>query len=441
MPRSNRRQFLQSTSALVGGGALLGPVWPSFAQQTAATTTRSPNGRWRIGSIGMRYQGSVITREAIPFGDVVAIADVDRHVREQARASFGSTAVIYEDYREMLTRKDLDVILIGAPDHWHVKMAIDACRSGRDVYVEKPVSLTIDEGKILSKVVKETNRVLQVGSWQRSDQRFRLAAELIRAGRLGEVKKATVNLGRNRVGGPFANIPAPSNLNWNLWLGQAPEVPYCPERCHYTFRFWYDYAGGEMTDTGAHHLDIALWAMGLDRTGPTEVIPMTSRLPEAKNGFNVATNFAVKFKFGNGAEIDVFDEGRNGVLFEGTEGRIFVNRGSITGAPVDALVQKPLNRQDYKVYGHDNLDRPELSGKIDAIKNHMGNFADAIRSRHATISDIESQHRSASACHLGNIAVRLGRAVKWNPESETFVNDAEAARFLAREQRKGFEVA
>lgn len=439
MPRSSRRQFIQASSFLLGGGSLLGPAWPSSAQDAAATGTKSPNGRWRIGSIGMRYQGSVITREALPFGDVVAIADVDRHVREQARASFGSTAVIYEDYREMLARKDLDVILIGAPDHWHVKMAMDACRSGRDVYVEKPVSLTIDEGKRLSKVVQQTNRVLQVGSWQRSDQRFRLAAELIRAGRLGDVKKATVSLGRNREGGPFENIPAPSNLNWNLWLGQAPEVPYCPERCHYTFRFWYEYAGGEMTDTGAHHLDIALWAMGLDRTGPVEVIP-TATLPTVQNGFNVAKTFSVKFKFANGAEIDVSDEGRNGIMFEGTGGRIFVNRGSITGAPVDALAQKPLRREEFKVYTHDNLDRPELSGKIDAIKNHMGNFADAIRSRHSTISDIESQHRSASACHLGNIAVRLGRPIRWNPETETFVDDPEATKFLAREQRKGFEV-
>lgn len=439
MPRSNRRQFLGASAvAAAGTGSLLGPLWPAAAQEAAAT--KSPNSRWRIGSIGMRYQGSVITREALPFGDVVAIADVDRHVREQARASFGSTAVIYEDYREMLGRKDLDVILIGAPDHWHAKMAIDACRSGRDVYVEKPVTLTIDEGKTLCRVASETNRVIQVGSWQRSDQRFRLAAELIRAGRLGEVKKATVVLGKNRQGGPFPNIDAPGNLNWDLWLGHAPKVPYCAERCHYTFRFWYDYAGGEMTDTGAHHLDIALWALGLDRTGPTEVIPK-GKLPTVENGFSVATDFSVTFKFANGVEIDVLDEGRNGILFEGTEGRMFVNRGLITGAPVDALAQKPLRREEFQVYRHDNLERPELAGKIDAIKNHMGNFSDALRSRHATISDVVSQHRSASACHLGNIALRLGRPIRWNPETETFVDDPEATKYLAREQRKGFEVA
>ena len=439
MPRSSRRRFLQTSSALVGAGTLLGPVWPVGAQEKAAGE-KSPNGRWQIGCIGMRYQGSVITREALPFGDVVAIADVDRHVREQARASFGSTAVIYENYVDMLARKDLDVILIGAPDHWHAKMAIDACRSGRDVYVEKPVTLTIAEGQTLSKIVQETKRVLQVGSWQRSDQRFRLAAEMIRAGRLGDVKKATVNLGKNRKGGPFENIPAPGNLNWNLWLGQAPEVPYCPERCHYTFRFWYEYAGGEMTDTGAHHFDIALWALGLDRTGPVEIIP-TGKLPTAQNGFNVATDFSVKFKFANGVEIDVVDEGRNGILFEGSAGRIFVNRGLIEGVPVQELATKPLRREDYQVYRHDNLDRPELSGKIDAIKNHMASFADAIRGRHETISDITSQHRSASACHLGNIALRLGRPLRWNPESERFVGDAEADSFIQREQRKGFEVA
>jgi myo-inositol 2-dehydrogenase/D-chiro-inositol 1-dehydrogenase len=432
-----RRSFLTTASLAAGAGTLLGPVWPASA---AEDSVKSPNARWRIGSIGMRYQGSVITREALPFGDVVAIADVDRHVREQARASFGSTAIIYEDYREMLARKDLDVILIGAPDHWHAKMAIDAVRSGRDVYVEKPVTLTINEGKTLCKVAEEVNRVIQVGSWQRSDQRFRLAAELIRAGRLGDVKKATVVLGKNRHGGPFENSKPPGNLNWNLWLGQAPEVPYCAERCHYTFRFWYDYAGGEMTDTGAHHLDIALWALDLDRTGPTEIIPQ-GKLPSVENGFSVATDFKVTFKFASGVEIDVLDEGRNGILFEGTDGRIFVNRGLIDGAPVQELSAKPLRREDYQVYKYDNLDRKELSGKIDAIKNHMGNFADAIQSRRTTISDVVSQHRSASACHLGNIALRLGRPLKWNPDAQDFINDPEASTYIQREQRKGFEVA
>jgi myo-inositol 2-dehydrogenase/D-chiro-inositol 1-dehydrogenase len=195
-------------------------------------------------------KGTVITLIAQNHGKVVAIADVDRNVREQARASFGSTPAIYEDYRELLDRKDVDVVLIGAPDHWHAKMLIDACRAGKDVYVEKPLTLTIDEGKVIRKVVQETKRVVQVGSWQRSDARYRLAVEMVRAGRLGKLHRVTCVAGPNPTGGPFPTRPVPASLNWNLWLGQAPEVPYTEERCHYTFRWWFEYAGGKITDWG-----------------------------------------------------------------------------------------------------------------------------------------------------------------------------------------------
>src|SRR5262245_50111239 len=191
--RSTRRRFLKE-AGVVPAFAL----WTSLARAAdEAPTVKSPNERWRIGAIGMRYQGSVITREATAFGDVVAICDVDRHVREQARASFNSSAAIVEDYRDLIARDDIDVVLIGAPDHWHAKMTIDACRAGKDVYVEKPLTLTIDEGRILERAVAETGRVVQVGTWQRHDQRFRLVAEMVRAGRLGKVRKVTIALGKN----------------------------------------------------------------------------------------------------------------------------------------------------------------------------------------------------------------------------------------------------
>src|SRR5436190_10444561 len=222
MRQSSRRRFLKQVSA-VPVAALLPTLMPTFAVATEnASNVKSPNDRWRIGAIGMRYQGSVITREATALGDVVAICDVDRHVREQARASFNSTAKIYEDYRELVARDDIDVVLIGAPDHWHAKMTIDACRAGKDVYVEKPLTLTIDEGRVLTRVVAETRRVVQVGTWQRNDQRFRLAAEMIRAGRLGKIRKVTIVLGKNEVGGPFPMATIPKNLNWDRWLGQPP---------------------------------------------------------------------------------------------------------------------------------------------------------------------------------------------------------------------------
>ena len=437
-----RRQFLKRSL----GATVLAFVPYTFTSGAEETTTpKSTNERWRIGSIGMRYQGSVITRESLPFGDVVAICDVDRHVREQARASFGSTAQIYENYNDLLARKDIDVVLIGTPDHWHAKMVIDACRAGKDVYCEKPLTLTIEEGQLISRVVQETGRVVQVGSWQRSDARFRLAVEMVHAGRVGKLRKVTVVMGKNTVGGPFAARPVPSHFNWNLWQGPTPDVPYIPERSHYTFRWWYEYAGGEMTDTGAHHLDIAQWGIGLQNSGPVE-IEGTAKFPTVENGYNVAVDYHARYRYANGVELEVLDlprgdYTRNGVMFEGDEGRLFVNRSVLTGKPVEDLATKPLSRGDFRLYAHDNSSRPERMGKIDAIKNHMGNFYDCTRTRQTPISDVVSQHRSAALCHLGNIAMRVGRKLTWNPDTELFLDAPDADHFLRRDQRKGFEIA
>lgn len=432
-------------TASLGLATLANLPYTFTANAQEATAPKSPNDRWRIGCIGMRYQGSVITREAIPFGDVYAICDVDRHVREQARASFNSSAAIYENYNDLLQRKDIDVVLIGTPDHWHAKMVIDACRAGKDVYVEKPLSLTIDEGKILNRVVKETGRVIQVGSWQRSDSRFRLAVEMVHAGRIGKLKKVIVVMGKNSVGGPFVPHPIPKHFNWDLWQGQTPDIPYLPERSHYTFRWWYEYAGGEMTDTGAHHLDIAQWGIGAQHSGPVEILG-TAKFPTTENSFNVATDYHTTYRYANGVELEVLDSprgdyNRNGVMFEGEAGRIFVNRGAIAGRAVDELMRSPLDRGDFKLYEHDNHSRPERSGKIDSIKNHMGNFYDCTQTRKLPISDIVSQHRSATLCHLGNISQRLGKPLRWNPETEQFVDAPDADKMLRRDQRKGYEVA
>ena len=435
---TDRRQFLGRTAALAAGAAAV----PYFftARTEAAEKPPAKNDQFGIGAIGMRYQGSVITEKARPYGPIVAIADVDRHVREQARASFGSTPAIFEDYRKLLDRKDVDVVLIATPDHWHAKMLIDACRAGKDVYIEKPLTLTIDEGKKLVKVVEETSRVVQVGSWHRSDHRFRLAVEMVRQGRLGQLKRIEVALGKNAKGGPFPSRPVPGHLNWNLWQGQTPDVPYVEERCHYTFRWWLEYSGGQLTDWGAHHVDIAQWAAGMEKSGPVE-IEGRANYPDVPGGYNVPIDFEARYVFPNGVEMVVLDHGRNGILFEGTEGRIFVNRGTLDGKPVEALADKPLPREQFKLYPFDNLARPPREGKLDAIINHMGNFFDCVASRRQPISDVASQHRSVSTCHLGNISMRLRRPLKWNPQTETFVGDEEANTFLSRPQRKGFEVA
>ncbi len=258
---------------------------------------------------------------------------------------------------------------------------------------------------------------------------------MVRQGRLGKLQKVDVVLGKNKTGGPFSRRPVPGHFNWDLWQGQTPDVPYLEERAHYTFRWWYEYSGGQMTDWGAHHLDIAQWGIN---SLPVE-IDGKAKYPTVKDGFNVALDFGVTYRYANGVTMTVSDTGRNGIMFTGDRGRIFVNRGTIAGAPVEALAENPLARTAQRVYDFDNLDRPERAGKLEAIINHMGNFFDCVEARRTPISDIESQHRSVSTCHLGNISMRVGRKLTWDPTAEGFSGDAEANRLLKREQRSGFE--
>ncbi|MFN6138842.1 MAG: Gfo/Idh/MocA family protein [Planctomycetota bacterium] len=425
----NRRHLLKASGLLVGyhlGGSLKG-----------AQAFASPNARPRIGAIGLRYQGTVIANQAKNFGDIVAVCDVDRNVRDQAKASFGSTPFACENYRDLLSRKDVDVVTIGTPDHWHTQMLIDACRAGKDVYCEKPLTLTVDEGKLICKIVSQTGRVVQVGSWQRSDERFRLAIELIRAGRIGKLKQVDVVLGKNVTGGPFAHRSVPGHLNWNLWQGQAPEVPYVEERCHYTFRWWWEYSGGQMTDWGAHHIDIAQW--GIDSL-PVE-FQGTAMNSNIEGGYNVPVDFQARVTYASGVVMNISDTGDNGILFTGDQGRLFVNRGKITGLPIEELQKRPLPRQDWKAYAFDNLEQPLRSGKLDAITSHMHNFFECITTRKPTISDVLSQHRSVSTCHLANIAIRLGRPLRWDADNEVFVDDQQANEMLSRQQRQGFEIS
>jgi len=450
------RRSLLAVGATAATAALVRAADPAGSSAPGQTSPPPADGPG-IGVIGGRYQGSVIAGTALAHGRILALADVDAAVRDLsaidgnvkkqtglAPEAIYAAAGRHDDYRRLLDDPRISVLLIGAPDHWHAGMLIDAVKAGKHVYVEKPLTLTIDEGKVIRRVMAESDRVVQVGSWQRSDHLFRTAVEMVRAGRIGRLERIAVALGTNEAGGPFPATSPPPGLDWNRWLGQAPLVPYCPERCHYTFRWWLDYAGGKLTDHGAHHLDIAQWAIGAD---PVEVIP-TARMPEVAGGYTVPVSFKVVYRYPGGVEMTVTDEGRNGILFEGSEGRIFVNRGVLSGKPVDELRDRPLPRDAFAVYGFDNLATPPRTGKTEAIKSQMANFFDCIaaaeaaggRPPHQPISDVESQHRSATTCHLGNIACRLGRPLAWDAAAERFVGDAEADGLLARPQRKGFEV-
>ena len=431
--KSTRRQFFGQSAALAGGLA----IPPVFAARAAADAPRAKNDQLGIGAIGMRYQGSVITEKARPYGPIVAIADVDRHVREQARASFGSTPAIYEDYRKLLDRKDVDVVLIATPDHWHTKMLIDACRAGKDVYFEKPLTLTIDEGKLLAKVVKETGRVVQVGSWQRSDWQFRLAVELVRAGRLGKLRKVSCITGPNPAGGPFPERTVPGHLNWDLWQGQTPAVPYIEERCHYTFRWWYEYSGGKVTDWGAHDIDIAQWAIdelpNRDR-GQGRTAEDRQRL---QRGHAVRGRGALSQRHRSGDR----RHGPPGILFEGDAGPHLRqprqgDRRAGRAAARRAAAARTGTRPTI------STTRSRRTGPASSTRSSTtwATSFDCVRQRRQPISDVESQHRSVSTCHLANIAMRLGRPLKWDAEHERFVGDDEANQWLRREQRKGFEI-
>ncbi len=446
---TTRRGFFALAGAVAAGPAAVFAGEPSGRR--AATASPAADGP-RIGVIGCRYQGSVIAAKAKAHGRVIALADVDQAVRDlsaidskvAAQVQLApaeiyadvATADRHVDYRRLLDDTRVDVILIGTPDHWHTKMLIDAVKAGKDVYCEKPLTLTIDEGKEIRKAVHDSGRIVQVGSWQRSDSRFRTAVEMVRAGRIGKLEKVDVALGKNQVGGPFTKQPLPPGLDWDLWQGQTPDVPYIPERCHFNFRWWQAYSGGDLTDWGAHHVDIARWAINAE---PVE-IDGKAEYPTICDGYDVPITYSVRYRFANGVEMTVGDSGRNGIMFTGSDGRIFVNRGNLSGNPVEGLKERPLPRESFGLYDFDNRSRPERAGKIDAIVNHMGNFFDCVAARRQPIADVESGHRSVSVCHLGNISCRLGRPLKWDPAAERFVGDAEADAMLSRPQRKGFEV-
>jgi predicted dehydrogenase len=421
---------------------------------------KAANDRPVFATIGLRNQGWAITSKSFKFADFAALADVDSKVLDEnvekvEKAQQGKKPDAYKDYRKILDRKDIDAVMIATPDHWHTKIAIEAMKAGKDVYCEKPLTLTIDEGKLIEKVVKETGRIFQVGTMQRteSDQRFLKAIALLRAGRIGTVKKVTCGIDRMESSPVIPEAPVPESIDWDFWLGPAPKVPYraLPElrkgygggvplysNCHYSFRNWHEYSGGKLTDWGAHHVDIACWALGATDTGPSKITPVDFKLPvEYKDGwpvvhdrYNAATQFTIRVAMPHDVELIITSEGDNGILFEGTEGRFFVNRGKLTGKPVEDLKDKPLPEDAVeKVYG----------GKVSA--NHTANFIEGMQARKQPISDVWSHNRMLEICHLSNIAMRLNRELKWDPAKREIIGDDQANAFLKRENRQGFEIA
>lgn len=436
-----RRQFLESTAATTSLAAI---AWPG--SQTIAEP-RAANERLRVGLIGCGWlpdikrqgRGMALGRQVTPLADLVAICDVDRIALDFGNQRLTSgKAALHEDYRDMLEQEDLDAVIIASPDHWHAKMSIDAMRAGLDVYCEKPATLTIAEGRQMAEVARETKRILQVGTQQRTEnnQRFAKAVAMVRAGRIGRLQQIHIGLDAGNVGGPFETSAPPKHFNWDLWLGPAPECDYLRERTHWTFRWWFEYAGGKLTDWGAHHVDIAHWAMNLpDGTGPTRIagngefqMPYKDGYAVRDDMYNTPSTFAVRCDFPDDVQMTL-DSGRNGITFTGSEGRFFVNRNTLEGKPVDDLKNNPLPADSLEqLYGG----QPP--------KSHMQNFLDCVRTRRQPVSDIGSHHAAITTCHLANLALRLQRPLQWNAAEERFVDDAQADTFLARPARAGYEI-
>ncbi len=437
LPRITRRSFFKRTALAAAATGI--PVW--FLEQSLnaadTPTPKSANDKPNIALIGCGGMGRQDAKLASAFANVIAVCDVDTKRAEAASQQFGG-AKIFSDFRRLLETKDLHAVINGTPDHWHTFINLAALRAGKDVYSEKPLTLTLDEGRRLVEAVRTSKGVLQTGSQQRSDARFRLACELVRNGRIGQLRHVTVILPAGLHGGPFAPAPVPAELDWNTWQGQAPATEFVPERAHSKFRYWLDYSGGTMTDWGAHHHDIALWGMGLDRTGPV-TIEGKRLIEEIPGGYDAPSQYRIEYTYANGVTQTTESTMRNrfdgstakdqaatlpehGVKFEGSDGWIFVTRGKIEASRKE-LIDEPLTTKAVELY---------------VSNDHMGNFFDCMRSRKEPICGAEIGHRSVSVCHLGVIAVRLGRKLQWNPEKEEFRDDQEANGYIAREQRKPF---
>ena len=453
--KSSRREFLKRSAA---AGALV--TAPYILANPRSVRSAEANSKRTIAAIGVggsrgRYnQGGNVARSASRFGTMIAVCDVDDLHTAEFNKRFDGKLKMYRDYRKLFDELKPDVVTIGTPDHWHVPIAIHALRADCDVYCEKPLTLTIDEGKQIRKVVEETGKVFQVGTQQRSqdDSRFLKAIAMVQSGRLGKNVNAYVAIGGGEVGGPFAESDPPTDLDWNMWVGPAPEAGYSEER-RKRFRWWYQYSGGKMTDWGAHHIDIAQWALGQDQSGPLKVSgkgKFTPLVPDDLDwqaflngdvtlpaGFNTATEFSIDLAFANGAVMNVNhhyrrDDGTefgNGILFEGDEGRIFVNRGRLDGKPIDDL--SAADREEI-----DSLVVQLYKGKQPG--DHMRNFWQCLDSREEPISDVATHHRTMTSCHLCNISLMLGRDLQWDPKKEEFVGDEQANALRTRKSREGY---
>jgi predicted dehydrogenase len=405
------------------------------------------NDRIRAGFIGLGRQGRSNLKGFIgqPEVQVVALCDVYGAQLTQTLAETKLEVATYKDFRQVLDRKDIDVVVISTPDHWHALPTVAACQAGKDVYVEKPISVTIDEGRKMVQAARKYNRIVQVGTQQRSGLHYQRAVEIVRSGRLGKITFVrTWNYGNSSpegIGHPPDGEP-PADLDWDLWLGPAPKVPFNPNRFGVypdrwsSFRWFWDYAGGMLTDWGVHHLDIVHMVMGVDAPlaaaaaggkyalRDNRETPDTLLVTYEYPGF-ICTyeNREVNAQASNGQGY--------GISFHGTEGTLFINRDGFEVIPeIRRMENKPVPRTEAS----------REKGSNNQHLAHVRNFLDAVKSRQAPIAEIEIGHRSTSAALFGNIALRAGRRIAWNAKTERIEGDPSAARYLTREYRKPWKL-
>jgi predicted dehydrogenase len=425
--RDNRREFLRKAALAVTGAAtatLPAVVSPrAFGNPTSA----APSDRVRLGFIGVGNRGGGNLGNFLDMldrVDVVALCDVDsNYLSENLRRVEAKTkkkCIGYRDYRKLLENKDIDAVVVTTPDHWHALNTIDACAAGKDVYCEKPLTLTIAEGQAMVAAARDHKRIVQTGSQQRSDDGFRKACELVRSGRIGKVHTVRVgisgvNFGKKR---PIEDrSEPPPELDYDFWLGPAPKRPYHPRHVHYNFRFFWDYSGGQMTNWGAHHLDIAQWGLGMDESGP--VLVQGKARYNAEGLFEVPEWCEVHYEYANGTKIICGQGQPGGTTFEGQDGTIHVGRNKLESTP-ENLATEPLTASDVRLY---------------ESTDHYGNWLDCIHSRKLPICDVAIGHRSATVCHLGNIAIRSQKTVRWDPAKERMIGDDELQAMVSRPYR------
>jgi len=404
----SRRSFLGKAAAVTAGLGL-----PAFIPARALGRPGGvpANERITLGFIGVGGMGSAHLNgfRGDSQVEILAVCDVDEGKRLAAQKRVGGGCAAYNDYRELLDRDDIDAVVIATPDHWHTLVSIHACQAGKDIYCEKPLTLNIEEARVLIETVRRYGRVFQTGSQQRSSSEFRRACEMVRNHRIGRIETAYVGVGAGPVGDFAPDEDPPPGLDWDLWLGPAPKVPFNRLRHPYNFRWFSDYSGGKMTDWGAHHNDIVQWGFGRDGSGPV-AIEGTAEFPTS-GLYETATNFEVTYEYADGRKAVCSSNG-HGVKFVGSDGWIHVDRGFLQTEPA-SLKDEPMGSGDERLF---------------RSPGHRQNWLDCIRTRERPICDVAVGAGSVAVCHLNNIALSLGRRLRWDPERWVFVNDEEANR-------------